>query len=199
MGKGFNIKKLIVGIGNPGRKYQDTRHNLGFKVVEKTAETLGLKLNKPLGTLWKFGKCRWVQGVLNNEGFMLMEPLTYMNLSGIAVSKALAQTGVPPDMLFVICDDINLPLGKIRIRPKGSDGGHNGLKSIIQCVGTKDFPRLRLGIGMPAQGDVVDHVLGRFNDDELPKVQEMIEKAKEAVIGFIEGKNLNDLMNKFNG
>jgi PTH1 family peptidyl-tRNA hydrolase len=164
--------KLIVGLGNPGPQYHWTRHNLGFLALE----ALGKK--KPSGVL-------------------LLKPTTFMNDSGTAVKKAVAKSGIEPQNILVICDDLSLPFGKIRIRPSGSDGGHNGLKSIINELGSKQFARLRMGIGEPEGTDTVDYVLGNFTPAQKKALAGFINHALDCVTCWVT-EGAQAAMNKFN-
>jgi len=168
--------KTVVGLGNPGRKYEGSRHNAGFEVVARLAQESGIRLGA--------GRGDFVNGVgrIADRPVRLVMPLTYMNDSGHAVAAVLRETACEPSDLLVICDDVHLEPGQLRLRRSGSDGGHNGLTSIIGILGTEDFPRLRLGVGEPPDGvDRVDYVLDRFRDDELPWVERMIVDAVRAV------------------
>lgn len=182
----------IFGLGNPGKEYEMTRHNVGFMVVDALADKLGIAL-KP-------GKGDYLIGPGKYEGkeLMLIKPLTYMNNSGIVVKDVVERYRVDVRDVFVICDDLNLPLGMIRIRQKGSDGGHNGLYSIIYHLGTIEFPRLRCGIGNPDKmKNMVDFVLSKFDEDEIGIVNDMIGLAVEATLCFIS-EGVLKAMNKFN-
>ncbi len=190
--------RIVVGIGNPGPDYSGTRHNLGFQVVERVAEDLGLKLGRPFGTTRKVGKSRWALGRGPAGTFLLLQPLTYVNLTGKAVARAAAWSGAPVEAIFVVCDDMNLPLGRIRIRPRGSHGGHKGLLSVGNSLRSWEFPRLRMGIGKPPPGEEVDFVLGRFLPEEEPLVEKMVEQAARAVSEYLQGETLENLMNKYN-
>lgn len=169
--------KLIAGLGNPGRLYRDTRHNLGFKVVDKLSKKFALKVIRKERFGAKFGEVR-----IKKEKIILVKPLTFINLSGEAVSHLCRYFRLEPSSLLVICDDLNLSLGKIRIRPKGSAGGHKGLHSIIEKLGTKDFARLRIGIGNPLPTeDAVNFVLSKFNPQEKILIDQSVTLAAEAV------------------
>ena len=184
--------RLVVGLGNPGRSYQKTRHNLGYRVVELLAEKHKTK--------FKGGKGEYLYCRVLVEGrkIYLLKPLTFMNASGQAVSDSLRFFNLTPPELFVICDDVNLPLGTLRIREKGSDGGHKGLRSIIYQLGTEEFPRLRLGIGpAPAGIDLEDFVLQRFKKEEEKSVEELIQRGSEAVESSII-LGVRESMNRFN-
>lgn len=183
---------MVVGLGNPGRSYQKTRHNLGFRVVDLLAEKHKKKL--------KGGKGEYLYCQLEVEGrkVYLLKPLTFMNNSGQAVLDSLGFFSLTPPELFVICDDVNLPLGKLRIREKGSDGGHKGLGSIIYHLGSEDFPRLRLGIGPPPEDkELEDFVLEKFKKDERLTVEQLIQKGVLAVESSVV-LGLKESMNRFN-
>lgn len=169
--------KLVAGLGNPGRKYSDTRHNLGFMVVDLLAERFESSFRK------KKGDYRQGSIAISGRNVLLIKPFTFMNLSGLAIRQAIDYHGLNPDEVLVVCDDINLPVGKIRIRSGGSDGGHKGLRSTIEIVETTDFPRLRMGIGQPEDPEypVEAYVLEKFDKDEREIVNEMIEHAASAV------------------
>jgi len=135
--------RIVFGLGNPGEKYTETRHNLGFRVVERVAEALKVRLKT-------CGEMRLVEARRAGFKVVLVQPLTYVNLSGMAAVRILDRYGAEPEDLLAIVDDMNLPVGRIRIRARGSDGGHNGLRSLISELGTESFPRIRIGIGQPA-------------------------------------------------
>lgn len=163
--------RLVVGLGNPGFRYVGTRHNLGFQVVER--------LVRRGGGRWRVrGPGREAEAL----GVRLLEPLTYMNLSGVAVREAARRRGVSPEEILVVCDDLDLPLGRLRLRAAGGAGGHRGLASLIQELGSREFPRLRLGIGRPAPWeDPAAYVLSGFPLRERPAVERMLDAACEAV------------------
>ena len=185
--------KLIVGLGNPGKKYEDTRHNIGFMVLDLLAEKLGgsfvekKKHNAMLSSVQRDG-----------ETLLLAKPLTYMNASGDAVGSLLDYYGLGPSDLVVLVDDLTLDPGVLRIRPKGSSGGQNGIASIIKRLGTQDFVRIKLGIGKPAHGDAISHVLGRFLDEEWERVEPAIQRAAQAVLFLLE-EGTDKAMNEYNG
>jgi PTH1 family peptidyl-tRNA hydrolase len=184
--------RLVVGLGNPGRNYQKTRHNLGYRVVDLLAEKHKTK--------FKGGKGEYFYCRLEVEGkeVCLLKPLTFMNNSGQAVFDSLRFFNLTPPELFVICDDVNLPLGALRIREKGSDGGHKGLRSIIYQLGTEEFPRLRLGIGsLPEKMDLEDFVLEKFKKEEEKSVEELIQRGLQAVESSI-ALGVRESMNRFN-
>jgi PTH1 family peptidyl-tRNA hydrolase len=172
--------KIVAGLGNPGREYEGTRHNAGFVVVDRLAREHRIRLGAGRGDFLTGS------GRIGGTQVTLMVPLTFMNLSGRAVAEILEAKDAAPGELLVICDDVWLELGQLRIRRRGGDGGHNGLASVIECLDTEDFPRLRLGVGMPeADIDMADFVLDRFLTEELPVVETMVEEAARAVEGIL--------------
>ncbi len=180
--------RLIVGLGNPGKKYQHTKHNVGFDVIDSLTTKLDIKLKNSLRFKAEVGKGR---------DFVIMKPLTYMNLSGNSVIKALNYYDIDPEDLIIIYDDLDLPAGKIRIRFQGSSGGHNGIKSIIQHVGNK-FNRIRIGVGRNNGVDVVNDVLGKLSKIDRKKVDEVIEASSNVCIDFIDNLDMHTIMNKYN-
>ncbi len=172
------MKYLVVGLGNPGPEYQDTRHNVGFQVLDALAGVSGSS----------FGPARYGdRAELRHKGrtFILVKPATFMNLSGKAVRYWMDQENIPAERTLVITDDLALPFGAIRLRAKGGAGGHNGLSSIIELIGTEEFPRLRFGIGNEfARGRQSDHVLSPWNEEERKTLDERIELASKAVLQF---------------
>lgn len=169
--------RLIVGLGNPGREYERTRHNVGFRVADALAERWGIQLT---GT---FRHSVYGRGTARGETVCVLKPTTYMNRSGFAVTEALSWWKEGPQALLVLVDDAMLPLGSLRIRESGSAGSHNGLASIVEQLGTQEFARVRLGVGTEAveRMDLADFVLGRFPVAEEPAVVELTERAAEAV------------------
>ncbi len=183
---------LIVGLGNPGFEYRKTRHNVGFMVIERWAFNLRIALKEE--GLAKYSLVQFE----DNRNVILMCPLTYMNLSGKAVKAYKACYGVRAQNILVIHDDLDLPLGRVRISRNGGSGGHKGISSIIEALGTKDFPRLRIGIGRPRFGeDVVDYVLSPFYEDEWEVVEKVLDIAIEGCELFIS-KGIDFAMNKVN-
>ncbi|MFH1373568.1 MAG: aminoacyl-tRNA hydrolase [bacterium] len=183
---------LLVGLGNIGDRYRGTRHNLGFEVVEKIWRDLKLSPKLPTADYV------WVIGERNRRPLVLAWPGTYMNRSGVAVHALLQVNALEPSQMLVIVDDFNLPLGKIRLRPSGSDGGHHGLASVIEALETDQFPRLRLGIGpLPEGADTVDFVLSRFADEDFEAAGQMIAVAAEAALFTVEHR-LQEAMSKYN-
>lgn len=190
--EGATSMKLVVGLGNPGKKYDRTRHNVGFDVIDVLEKKWRLDLSEQ--------KFKGVYGVERNgtEKIFVLKPLTYMNLSGESVGALMKYFQIEPDNLLVIYDDLDLEPGKIRLRQKGSHGGHNGIKSIIQHTGTQNFNRVRIGIGRPDPGLAVpDYVLGKFPPEDQPKVEDAVERAAEAVDTWKKEPFLQ-VMNKFN-
>lgn len=172
--------RAIVGLGNPGERYSSTRHNIGFLVVDELA------LRERV--YWRAKEKEYLETVISGSGYevSLIKPTIYMNDSGYAIKNFLERTPVPIENLLIILDDVNLPLGKLRFRKKGSDGGHNGLASTIHHLGSEFFPRLRLGIGPPSKvTDLLEFVLGRFADEEQLLVQDMVAEAVEVSKLFI--------------
>ena len=185
---------LIVGLGNPGEKYEDTRHNVGFQVIDELAERQG----RPVQRL----KFKALTGLLTigGEKALVMKPVTYMNLSGEAVRPAADFYKLPPERILVISDDVALAAGRLRIRAKGSAGGHNGLKSIIQHLGTDQFPRIRVGVGEKPHPDydLADWVLGRPQGEDKKAIDAAVKRAADAVECILT-QGLERGMGKFNG
>ena len=187
------VSWLIVGLGNPGDKYEGTRHNVGFMV----ADELGERGRFPIQRL-KY-KALTNTAAIGGQGALVMKPTTYMNLSGEAVGEAAKFYKIAPDRVLVISDDVDLPLGKLRIRTGGSAGGHNGLKSIIQHLGSDQFPRLKVGVGeKPHPGyDMADWVLSRFQGEDRKVMDEAVKRAADAVECFLRD-GPQKAMNQFN-
>jgi len=181
---------LIAGLGNPGSRYEKTRHNAGFLVIEELVERLQLEFKEKED--FKISK-----GSLGDEKIILVEPLTFMNRSGVAVRKIMQKSNVSPERLIVIHDDLDLECGNLKIRKKGSSGGHKGIESIIQNIGTREFIRVKIGIGRDPFVPTEKYVLSRFRKDEMPMIKETIAKAAESVHSIIiEG--VERAMNRFN-
>ena len=181
--------KAIVGLGNPGAEYAGTRHNVGFEVVDELARRWGIKLKS-----WKSAAS---MAVATERDALVAEPSTFMNLSGEAVQKITAFHQIEPSDLLVVVDDVNLPLGRLRMRTMGSAGGHNGLKSVIQHIGPA-FGRLRIGVGRgDPEWDLADHVLSRFEREEREAAEEAIGRAADAVEMFV-AEGIEPAMNRFN-
>ncbi len=182
--------KIIVGLGNPGQKYANTRHNVGFMVLDHLSANLNTAINKS-----KFNALIG-ESYIGQERVILVKPQTYMNLSGEAVGALARWYKVNPSDVIVVYDDMDLPLGKLRIRPKGGAGGHNGMKSIIAHLGTTEFPRIRIGIGR-SEKDAVNYVLGNFNQQEFDIINNVITKAVESLQVWVR-QDINAAMNKYN-
>ncbi len=184
---------IIVGLGNPERKYDGTRHNIGFSALTVLADTYGISMDI------KKHKAICGKGVIEGQKVLLAMPQTYMNLSGESVRELVDYYKIDPEEeLIVIYDDINLAPGKLRIRPKGSAGGHNGIKNIIAHLGTQIFPRIRVGVGEKPKGwDLADYVLGRFSREEEPVIREALEKTTKACCEIITA-DVTSAMNKYN-
>ena len=183
---------LIVGLGNPEEEYSKTRHNMGFNTINKLAEKYNIEVKQK-----KF-QALYGSGIINNEKVILLKPQTYMNLSGNSVKEVIDFYKIDLKNLIVIYDDMDIEPGKIKIRKKGSAGGHNGMKSIIQQIGTENFGRIRIGIGRPThKGDEINYVIGAIPEDEVLKLEDGTEKAKEAVVDLIKN-GIDDAMNKYN-
>lgn len=191
---------LIAGLGNPDRKYENTRHNSGFAAVDKLAETFGVtvteeKFKGKIGIAYKNGK-----------KYVLLKPMTYMNLSGESLQPAAAYYDIPAERIIVLYDDINLEPGRLRVRPRGSAGGHNGMKSIISCLGTDQFPRVRIGVGMNERKtedgqliriDLANHVLAKFTPEEKEEMDQAFERAGKAALTIAE-EGCEAAMNSYN-
>ncbi|HIJ73682.1 MAG TPA: aminoacyl-tRNA hydrolase [Candidatus Hydrogenedentes bacterium] len=183
--------KVIVGLGNPGPRYRNTRHNVGFEVVDRVAQQLGVAFSRE-----KY-KALVAKADCSGQPVLLVKPLTFMNNSGISVARVARYRVHDLQSVLVIVDDVNLPLGKLRIRSVGSAGGHRGLQSIIERLGTEAFPRLRMGVGAVATAALVDHVLGRFAPEERPAVDAMVGRAADAAVRFVT-EGIAVAMNEFN-
>ncbi|NPV09055.1 MAG: aminoacyl-tRNA hydrolase [Anaerolineae bacterium] len=185
------VTALVVGLGNPGPEYRCTRHNVGFMVVERLAARWRLQWNRPRD------QSRRAVGRVAERRIELMEPLTYMNLSGRPVARALARHGLSPSDLLLVHDDVDLPFGRLRLRPSGSAAGHRGVQSVIDALGTNEFPRLRVGIGRPNDEGVRDFVLSTFGPDERAQLEALLDRAVAAVETAL-GRGLEAAMNEFN-
>lgn len=180
--------KVIVGLGNPGERYEGTRHNVGFRVLDLLAERLGIRFQQDR---------KWEGSLARSSDLVLLKPLTFMNESGRSLSGLCRFYRWKPESALVVLDDIALPLGRLRLRQRGSHGGHNGVRSIIDHFGTEEFPRLKIGVGDQAGGDLVNHVLGKFSPDERETVENTLARAADAVQLALSG-GLNEAANKFN-
>ena len=183
---------LIAGLGNPTREYAGTRHNIGYDTITRLCDDYGIALDS------KKHKGLCGKGIIEGEKVVLIQPLTYMNLSGDCIKEAADFYKIDPKHIIVIYDDISLPVGKLRVRAKGSAGGHNGMKNIIARLGTEEFPRIRIGVGeKPAGWDLADYVLGRFQSEELPAIREAVGNAAKAC-GLILKDGIETAMNRSN-
>lgn len=189
-----SVSWLVVGLGNPGSKYENTRHNMGFLALDILAEKEKLTFNKLRFKAWT------ATAELGGEKVLLMKPQTYMNLSGEAVREAAQFYKISPEKVLVIYDDVSIPVGKIRVRPSGSAGGHNGIKNIIAHLGTDKFPRVKVGVGGPGQeGDMIDWVIGNPSQAERKILQDSFERAIGAAESIIRnGGDCQKAMNLFN-
>jgi peptidyl-tRNA hydrolase, PTH1 family len=184
--------KIIVGLGNPGTKYTGTRHNIGFEVIDYLAAGPGCS---PFREKFEAFVAEMKEG---EETILLVKPLTFMNLSGRAVRAILDFYKLPVEQVLIVCDDFNLPLGKLRVRTKGSHGGQNGLRNIQEQLGTDAYARLRIGVGQPTPGDAVDFVLSKFKPGERAATEEAIANAAQAVLVWVR-QGVEACMNRFNG
>lgn len=189
---GVNAPRLIVGLGNPGETYRDTRHNIGFMVLDEIARRMGAAFRE---------EKRWCGLVAKFTGGYLLKPLTFMNDSGRSVQSVGHFYKASPVQTLVVYDDVDLPLGRLRFRTSGSAAGHNGIRSLISALGSDEFPRLKVGIspadGRPAGDRMVGHVLGKFSAEEKPALQTVIQRAADAVLSAVD-RGLETAMNVFN-
>ena len=188
------VNWILAGLGNPGARYESTRHNMGFLALDRLAEREKLRFNKLRFKAWT---AEWKPG---EDKVLVMKPQTYMNLSGEAVGEAARFYKVPADHVLVISDDVSLPVGKLRIRKGGSAGGHNGLKNIIQHLGTDQFPRIKVGVGMPEhpEHEMIDWVTGKPQGEEAKLLRQTLDRAADAALCLME-EGPDKAMNKFNG
>ena len=182
---------LIVGLGNPGKEYDGTRHNIGFAAIDYIADKYNIELNRV-----KF-KGVFGEGFIDNKKVILLKPTTYMNLSGESIREVINFYKISNEEIIVLYDDISLEVGRLRIREKGSHGGHNGIKSIIANLGTDVFPRVKIGVGA-TKGNLVSHVLGKFDNEEVEILKETIKASSEATSIIIKS-DIKSAMNKLNG
>lgn len=191
--KGGGVSWIVAFLGNPGVKYNGTRHNAGFLAADAMARELNVSISK-----LRFNSLT-AEVKVGNDKLLLMKPQTFMNLSGEAVSKAAKFYKIPPERIIVVSDEVALPLGKLRIRPGGSAGGHNGLKNIISCLGTDKFPRIRMGVGAPPHPDydMADWVLGTFKNQDAEDMAALAERVSAAVQSYILD-GADKAMSKFN-
>lgn len=190
--EGYILMKIIVGLGNPGQKYDKTKHNTGFMTMDHYLDEKGLSLDKD-----KF-EGLWTKQKINGEDVILLEPQTYMNESGRSVSQVANFFKVDPEDILIIQDDMDMPIGKIRIRANGKSGGHNGIKSIIRDLGTEKFNRLKIGIRHPKNATVVSWVLTPFNDEQQKLMDDAFDTSVKIIDDFIAGRDSQYLMNKYN-
>jgi len=185
-------RKVVVGLGNPGSRYEGTRHNVGFAVVDVLARS-------PWAGRFQ-NRFQSQVAELNEDGqrLLLVKPETFMNLSGRAVRQVLDFYHLPPEAVLVVCDDIALPLGKMRFRARGTHGGHNGLRDIQNHLGSTEYARLRLGVGAPPEDEAIDHVLSRFRPGERPVIEDAITLAAQAVMVWA-AQGIEVCMNRYNG
>jgi PTH1 family peptidyl-tRNA hydrolase len=191
-----SVQKLVVGLGNPGPRYEDTRHNAGFRVVDRIARRAGVLFRSGRDLEGYGGPAEFEWALLSREGALLQKPLTFMNLSGAAVAPVLSWMEADPSQLLVVYDDLDLPLGKLRIRPHGGPGTHNGMRSIVDSLATDSFPRLRVGIG-PAGTDAARHVLEPFTVEEESRIRVAVEEAADAIQDWLTTGNLEACMTRF--
>ncbi|HPU97547.1 MAG TPA: aminoacyl-tRNA hydrolase [Candidatus Hydrogenedentes bacterium] len=185
--------KLVAGLGNPGARYDRTRHNMGFMAVDALASRLGVRLDR------EKNEGLYAETNIGELRIMLVKPLTYMNRSGGCVAACCRNRIVDYSNVLVIVDDVNLPLGRLRLRPGGSDGGHNGLKSVTERLGTSEYPRLRLGVGrQDADQDLADYVLSRFTPEEWPAAEALARTGSEAALCWLQD-GIREAMNRYNG
>lgn len=182
---------LIAGLGNPGSKYSRTRHNIGFMVIEEIARRYEIDLKEKEGE-YRIGRCS-----IDGEDMLLIEPLLYMNRGGAVVKSILSEFNIRPESLIVIHDDLDMKTGKLRIRRKGSSGGHKGVESIIQSISSKDFIRLKIGIGKDASVTAEDYVLSKFKRNEATLIKDVIQKAVDAIYSIVS-EGLDKAMNIYN-
>ena len=183
--------KLIIGLGNPGKEYESTRHNTGFMVLDRLSEKLNIEISQN-----KF-KGLYGKGKYKGEDVLLLKPQTYMNLSGESVRQVMDFFKINQEDILVVYDDLDMPVGKLRLRQSGSAGGHNGIKNIILHTGSHNFNRIRVGIDRSKYIKVVDYVLSRFTSEEQEAIEQGVENASDAIIDYLE-HGFNHAMNRFN-
>lgn len=187
--------KMIVGLGNPGSKYDNTKHNVGFMAIDQLVKDLNISFSEDKNFKALVG---W--SFINQEKVYFVKPTTFMNNSGLAVRALLTYYNIDISDMIVIYDDLDMEVGKIRFRQKGSAGGHNGIKSIIAHIGTQEFDRIKIGIGRPRPGvTVVNHVLGKFEKDDAITIDLTLEKVVDAVNFYLQENNFEKTMQKYNG
>lgn len=183
--------KLIVGLGNPGKEYENTRHNAGFKFIDKFAESKNLEFTKEK---FKGLYCEFIQ---NDEKIILLKPQKYMNLSGEVVNDFCKFYKIEPKDILIICDDLDTPLGKIKLKYKGSPAGHNGLKNIENHLKTSEYKRIKIGISKVGTNDKIDYVIGKMPKDELEKLNQITSEAPQILNDYLQ-MSFDNLMNKYN-
>ena len=183
---------LIVGLGNPEEDYSNTRHNMGFNVINKLSEKYEIEVNKK-----KFDGL-FGTGIIENEKVLLLKPQTFMNLSGKSIKQCIDFYKIKSEDIILIYDDIDIEPGEIKLRKQGGSGSHNGMKSVIEEINTKEFPRVRIGIGCPEdKADLIEYVIGAIDEEQIPLLKDGVEKATKAVIEIIKS-GIDKAMNKFN-
>lgn len=182
---------IVAGLGNPGLKYRNTRHNMGFMTIDRLSDRLGIKVNK-----LKF-KAKVGDAVISGHKVLFVKPQTYMNLSGHSIREVMDFYKAEPDHLILIYDDLDLEAGHLRIRQKGSAGTHNGMRSVVKELGYSDFPRVRIGIGSPERTDAIGHVIGKIPESDRKALCDAVDRAADAVISIIED-GITRTMNRFN-
>ncbi|MHB1131309.1 MAG: aminoacyl-tRNA hydrolase [Chloroflexota bacterium] len=183
--------RLVVGLGNPGRQYECSRHNIGFCCLDLLASRLGIRFGR------RSFNAQLASGFIGEQRVLLAKPQTYMNLSGNAAGRLTAYYGLAATEMLVVYDDMDLPLGKLRIRARGSSGGHRGVQSIIGALGTNEFPRIRVGIGRSDRLDGADYVLGRFAAEDQPLLEDILGRAADAV-AVVVSEGTAEAMNRYN-
>lgn len=183
---------LVIGLGNPEKKYFNTFHNMGFMCVDRLVEKLGVSFSK--------GECRAVtaHARVNGEKVIVAKPVTYMNLSGEAVQELCHKYKIEKGHLVVVYDDVDIPIGSLRIRQNGSAGTHNGMKNIVQMLSTSDFPRVRVGIGKETPMELVDYVLSQVTDADYKTLNAALDAAASALYDFVNGVEIDHVMQKYN-
>ena len=185
---------LITGLGNPGREYEETRHNIGFQCIDTLAKHHGLSFDPG-----KKSKARIADGTIAGKRVLLAKPQTFMNLSGSSIQGLADFYKIPPERIMIIFDDLDIPPGTLRIRPKGGSGGHKGMTDIIQKLGSQDFPRIRFGIGRPpGKMNPAAYVLRRFDADEQPVIEQTVSRVVNAIEAWLT-EGINTAMNRYNG
>ncbi|MCS7173680.1 MAG: aminoacyl-tRNA hydrolase [Armatimonadetes bacterium] len=182
--------RLVVGLGNPGRRYRGTRHNVGWEVVDRLGARWDVEISR------EEGEALVGRGEIGGVGVLLVKPLTYMNRSGEAVRWLMHRYGLRPQEIVVVYDDVDLPMGSIRVRARGGAGGHHGMASVLEALGTQEIPRVRVGIGRP-RGDAAEYVLSRFAPGERPAMEEAMERAADAVETILR-EGIEVAMNRYN-